>query len=284
MFQISAAPWRISTWFHSMESMRIDAKRRHMEVARAKTRANAGVRSNTWGRVFRYAVVSNAFIAWPALALSSSGWIPPAPSESIVITASRVRAPRPPSPPPDLPTIIPLPACSGFLPPGLTVQPSGATLFWYRLMPGGDVHDASLFRSSGNSDLDKAALACANSSHRPPEIVAGKPAEILWVGGVDWSIANPVFGEPTPNGKPNQCRFFYPPRAIRLNQQGTTVVGFRIAADGTVKDEIVAQSSGSSSLDNAAIDCVKSYRYFPANQNEQPVEIDRATRFIWRIQ
>ncbi len=251
-----------------------------MEAARA----NAAVRSNAWGRVLRYAFVSNALIAWPALAESQSGWIPPAPSDTVAITASRGSDPIPPSPPPDLPTIVPLPACGGFLQPGLTVKPSGMTLFWYRLMPDGDVRDASLFRSSGNGDLDKAALTCANSSHRPPEIVAGKPAEILWVGDVDWSSAHPVFGEPTPNGKPNQCSFFYPPNAIRHHQQGITVVGFRIAAEGIVKDAIIAQSSGSSSLDRASLDCVESHRYFPANQNEQPVEIDRATRFIWRIQ
>lgn len=249
-------------------------------------RANITLRARTWVPFAgECALVGTLLIASPTHAQSSSDWVPPAPTEDMVVTASGGR-PNPAPPPEFHPPPIGAPTgCDKFLPSGLTIpQSSNGTLFSYRQSSDGQVHDATLLRSSGNNDLDKAALACANGSHLHLEIVGGIPAAISWVGGIDWARPGHPFFEPTPDGAINLCRFYYPPDAIRRNQQGTVVVGFRIAADGSVNDGIIVQSSGSRALDRASQKCVESYRYFPAKRNEQPVEIDRASRVIWRIQ
>ncbi|HTT82529.1 MAG TPA: energy transducer TonB [Rhizomicrobium sp.] len=175
--------------------------------------------------------------------------------------------------------------CDSFLPAGVSVPPgTKPTLFQFQLDPDGTVHGAALYRSSGNETLDKLALACADSTHRPGAIIAGTRAQISWVGGIDWASARPGFFEPSPDGAlAAMCELFYPPEAIRLHEQGDVIVGFRIGTDGNPKDETVVGSSGNISLDDAARRCVHSFRYFPASEFDQPIELDKSARIEFRI-
>jgi TonB family protein len=175
--------------------------------------------------------------------------------------------------------------CDSFLSKGLSPAPgTGPTLFRYTLARDGTLRDASLFRSSGNEALDKAALECADNTHRQEAVVAGIPAQISWIGGVDWGNPRHGFFEPGPDGAPAAtCKPYYSPRAIRFREQGDAIVGFRIGENGNPKDETVAQSSGSVSLDDAARRCVHAFRYFPAEENGYPVELDRTARIEFRI-
>ena len=66
-------------------------------------------------------------------------------------------------------------------------------------------------------------------------------------------------------------------------QQGDTIIGYRIAKDGDPKDETVVQSSGSTFLDDAARSCVHAFRYYPAAEYGEPVELDKSARIEWRI-
>jgi protein TonB len=60
----------------------------------------------------------------------------------------------------------------------------------------------------------------------------------------------------------------YPPSAIRGGIQGTVTLRLEIGTDGSVADAVVAESSGSAVLDDAAVAWVKSHwRYRPATQN-----------------
>jgi len=51
----------------------------------------------------------------------------------------------------------------------------------------GSIHDIALYRSSGNNDLDKAALACESATGREPMMRDGKPIDGNGVGAVGWS-------------------------------------------------------------------------------------------------
>jgi TonB family protein len=64
----------------------------------------------------------------------------------------------------------------------------------------------------------------------------------------------------------------YPLRALAAAEQGRTIVNVAVAADGRMMDATVATSSGSQSLDQAAIQIAKSrWRFAPATRNGQPV-------------
>lgn len=214
----------------------------------------------------------------------SLAWTALPPSAVLRITVGPVRhgiGPPPPAPPNR--DEFYSPDCDSFLPAGATVPPgSDPTLFEYRLAADGTVSGASLLRSSGNDMLDRAALACANRTHRQEAMVAGAP--IRWTGGIFWSGAWHGFFDPGPDGMiAARCEISFPQDAIRHRQQGDVIVGFRIATDGTTKDETVIRSSGSALLDEASRRCVHTFRYFPARQIELPVELDKSARIEWRI-
>src|ERR1700749_4436707 len=60
---------------------------------------------------------------------------------------------------------------------------------------------------------------------------------------------------PVSIGRPHQCIEQYPPIALRLSQEGTTTLSFKVTTDGGVSNVTVAKSSGFDSLDNAAVSC-----------------------------
>jgi periplasmic protein TonB len=78
---------------------------------------------------------------------------------------------------------------------------------------------------------------------------------------------------PASIGKAHECQHAYPAIAIRLGQEGTVVLAFKIMTDGSVTDISVAESSGHESLDQAAVNCAGSWHYKPAVQNGEPIEV-----------
>jgi TonB family protein len=173
--------------------------------------------------------------------------------------------------------------CDSYLPAGFVFPPTAqTTLISYHVGPAGKLSDVSLYRSSGNSDLDKAALACVSGQHEESTEAAGKPIEATWIGGVFWGSGFHSFGLSSPSGQPNLCPN-YPRIAVRMNQEGTATVTFQIATDGSVKDVALAKSTGYPVLDKATLDCVAAYRYFPVMQNGQPITIDKTVSIAWRL-
>jgi protein TonB len=56
----------------------------------------------------------------------------------------------------------------------------------------------------------------------------------------------------------------YPPVARKNGLEGTVLVSFRIAEDGSALDIHVAESSGSGILDEAAVEAVKKGKAYPS--------------------
>jgi TonB family protein len=67
------------------------------------------------------------------------------------------------------------------------------------------------------------------------------------------------------------CNPTYPADAARSAQVGTTVLEVRVGTDGGVTSVDVASSSGSESLDRAAVTALEQCRFIPASQNGEPV-------------
>ncbi|HKD22762.1 MAG TPA: energy transducer TonB [Rhizomicrobium sp.] len=124
----------------------------------------------------------------------------------------------------------------------------------------------------------------------PPEITIQTEAPPTNTITVQNKVATPPPKEvgitaPASIGAPHTCAQdrWYPPIALRLNQEGNTTVKFTINTDGSVSDAAVADSSGHDSLDQAAVRCVSTWHYKPAMQNGAPVVAPWQTVIKWQI-
>jgi TonB family protein len=159
------------------------------------------------------------------------------------------------------------------------------TLFWARIAPDGEMQDMSLYKSSGDDQLDKAILRCAEGARYAPIRIGGTPTEITWVIGYFWWPQSSRFAPASPTGEAASIcavRRYHPLVAVRLHLQGKTTVSHRIAIDGTTRDAKITESSGDPVLDRATLDCVNAFKYFPALHDGQPVEIDRTLFIKWQ--
>ena len=93
----------------------------------------------------------------------------------------------------------------------------------------------------------------------------------------------PGITAPVSIGASHSCEQRYPATAVRLNQQGTTIVRFTVNVDGSVSNVRVANSSGHEILDDAAIRCASAWRYRPAFENGRPVPAPWTTNVQWKL-
>jgi protein TonB len=107
----------------------------------------------------------------------------------------------------------------------------------------------------------------------PPPPVVAKPQ------------APPVTAAVLAAGKATKCAStYYPPLAVRLNHEGSTLVTVHIGADGSVASADVAESSGHDELDQAAVKCVNgAWTFKPAEQNGRPVPSTKQYRIVWKL-
>jgi protein TonB len=77
---------------------------------------------------------------------------------------------------------------------------------------------------------------------------------------------------------------FYPALSARMHEEGTVGLKMIIGTDGVPKNVEVAQSSGKPRLDEAAVACVKTFRYTPAMKDGQPIEIPGNPSVVWKLQ
>lgn len=87
---------------------------------------------------------------------------------------------------------------------------------------------------------------------------------------------------PIPRGGPHICSE-YPFDALEGDVAGATIVAFTIMKDGTVKDVSVERSSGSDSLDEAALVCAARWLYVPAQANGQGIEVPWRAQIVWAV-
>ena len=88
---------------------------------------------------------------------------------------------------------------------------------------------------------------------------------------------------PVSVGRPHSCAQEYPSEARDRHEEGITLLAFRILTDGTVDSIKVTTSSGSPSLDEAAMKCVSEWHYRPAVKNGQIADAAWTARVAWKL-
>ncbi len=150
---------------------------------------------------------------------------------------------------------------------------------------------AKVAESSGFADLDRQAVAWVTTLRfRPIDIpdpahkAAGQYIRVAFAldGGKPMVSATEVALLP-PAVDPNLPIVMppYPPEARAAGEQGTTLLQFRVRADGFIDPSSIGvlSSSGHKRLDDAAIaQAATSWRFLPASDNGRPV----AAWFMYR--
>ncbi|HEY5047166.1 MAG TPA: energy transducer TonB [Rhizomicrobium sp.] len=175
--------------------------------------------------------------------------------------------------------------CDAYLDPNAKVPtPPTVTLISIRLSDAGQIGDSAIFKSSGDVGLDNAVLACIKGHVVRPILVDGKPTNATTMLGYFRWPHRSFFADPTPNALPNICSGYYPTDALRLHEQGVALIFAEVASDGTVKSVVLAQTTNSSQLDHASLDCVHKFRFFPIIRDGKPVETEHIFQVAWRIE
>jgi TonB family protein len=158
----------------------------------------------------------------------------------------------------------------------------GTTLLEFTVTANGTVANVKVAKTSGNAELDAAAVQCASAWRYDPVLQRGKPVEVAWKANVQWALhpaANETF--PTPL-LAHVCRN-YPHGAVWDDAQGSAIVKFHITADGAVKDPTIAKSTGNSDLDQAALACASAWRYKPGTRDGVAVDWPWEANVTWMI-
>lgn len=214
----------------------------------------------------------------PSLILAAAAVFAGAPAVALTTFATRPESKL--APPPA--SGMDIGACDAWYPEALrTAGKDGAALLAVHLMPDGSVTSATLIESSGNSDLDKAAIDCLKAIHLDPATSHGEPEELDWERAVVWRAHDhSSVTLPRLPGRKLSC---VSPR-FRTYGLVTTAVSFQIGPDGYPEDASVLQSSGTPGLDQFAIQCiVPSWRFPVATVGGKPVEVDWRSKLNWRF-
>jgi TonB family protein len=179
---------------------------------------------------------------------------------------------------PSFPRAIGPHACSNYPQAALDQDISGDTTVAFAIGTDGIPNGPSVATSSGNSDLDQAALACILTWRYAPSEDDGKPITVAWKAVVTWHIET-VGLAPNP-GSAHDCKSIAvtPDSAARIRDPAS--VYFTVTTEGMVKGAYVS-TSGDPTFDDAAKRCVSEWQYKPATRNGQPVAVFWATRVAW---
>lgn len=165
----------------------------------------------------------------------------------------------------------------------LQAKAQGTTLVGFVGTASGSVKSVTVVSASGNADLDAATVACISRWRFDPDSALGK----LQIGShrinISWQIpaSGPAQGRRV--GIPHSCLYDYPPEAIAARAEGTTIVRFTITEKGRVEDVAVDTSAGNDILDEAAMACVRNWRYRPATEKGEPIAVPWKAMIKWKL-
>ena len=173
--------------------------------------------------------------------------------------------------------------CDAWYPEHATLaDPVRPTILAVTIAKDGHVHDAKVAASNGGTEFDSAAIACANHLQIGPLTSSGKPVDVDWKLAILWRKGGRSYYA-VPH-LPLACSQAYPARALGSRKQGTTVVAFHIARDGSVSDVRTTQSSGSPDLDLAATKCTGNWTFAPwTAEDSSIVQLDYQAQTIWSM-
>jgi TonB family protein len=157
----------------------------------------------------------------------------------------------------------------------------GATLLNLSISKTGTVTKVEVKQSSGFADLDKAAVDCVMGGwHFHPALQKGKPLASTKKIRIVWKLMSR--GNVAPHLQTpmeTSCANDFP--ANKWTSYRSTVLHFRILADGTVSQPFVAISSGDSLFDAKAMQCATRLTYTAAVINEAPADVSWNAAVDW---
>lgn len=143
-------------------------------------------------------------------------------------------------------------------------------------------------QDSGVASGATAAVALNTSSAATPEVAQPIQASTTDDAGAgDTSASQSARVEMVPVSSLTRVNYVapkYPRSARRRNVTGSVDVSFRVLANGTVSDVVVANSTPGSTFDQAALDAVAQWRFEPVIENGQSVEKLTAVRLSFDLQ
>jgi|GEM_PF-324364 len=167
----------------------------------------------------------------------------------------------------------------------------GLTIVQVKVEENGDLSAVSVNRSSGNDELDAAALAAVKNSRFKPALQNDKPVSVYISIPIQFRLKEKSDGQgapslqtpefvpydepPSPIGgfKAIQENLIYPEKAKQAGIEGTTVIQARVDEKGDIEKAVVLQSSGNDELDAAAIEALKKTKFKPAVFDKKPVGV-----------
>ncbi len=121
----------------------------------------------------------------------------------------------------------------------------------------------------------------------PPEIVIQQQAPAAAITTVlhkEVPQAAPAISAPVGVGKVHGCGAkWYPDASVRLQEEGTTTISFVVSTEGDTTNVSTSGSSGHDRLDQAAVNCVSTWKWKPAIQNGVPVAVPRQVNIQWKL-
>jgi len=218
---------------------------------------------------------------------------PPAPPAAVI----RPRSVRPPAAaprevpvPPSVPEEPVTPPAQPLAPPRREVATPEPPI----QNPPGPTQTSSAEASKAAEPDRSGALSSGAATSAAPSIDAsatGAPHERATGGSgsptvasrtPDASAGGPIVRAARPRGG-YQVRPVYPEAARRAGLQGTTLLRIHIQVDGRVSDVAVARSAGHQSLDEAAAEAVRRWRFEPALNAAGPVSMWAVVPVEFRI-
>src|ERR1700691_1998786 len=76
---------------------------------------------------------------------------------------------------------------------------------------------------------------------------------------------------------------YYPRESLHAKEQGRCIVSVTVAADGSLKDASIQQSTGYPRLDKACLDAVAGGRLIPATEDGVPIEKQIPLPMVWTL-
>lgn len=134
------------------------------------------------------------------------------------------------------------------------------------------VADGQLNPGAGDSLSNAAAIAAATDG--------------VGIGGHDAGQSNGDGGARhafTPPRVQSRWKSAYPMDAYKAHLEGEAFVLVKVAADGSLIDAHIDQSTGIASLDNATLETIRHYTFKAALKNGNAIEAEAIVSIVWRI-
>lgn len=95
--------------------------------------------------------------------------------------------------------------------------------------------------------------------------------------------ANAFASDSKPQFDARSCKADYPKSALLNEEQGTVTASFLVSADGRVEDSKLEKSSGSRTLDRAAIKAISECKFKPGTKGGAPSQAWAKVDYVWSL-